>query len=91
MIRALLTSVIRLLDLELDGAPSMQPSRPLRPAATRRWRRTPRPRPMSGNSSKPMMRRGTPPRPPRDATFNPEQLMQDLETFLRQERERGAE
>jgi hypothetical protein len=31
------------------------------------------------------------PRPPRDDAFNSEQLMHDLEAFLRQERERGAE
>ena len=31
------------------------------------------------------------PRPRRDDDFNPEQLMHDLEDFLRQERERGAE
>jgi proteasome assembly chaperone (PAC2) family protein len=31
------------------------------------------------------------PRPQRDADFNPEQLMHDLEDFLRQERDRGAE
>ena len=39
--------------------PSMQPCRPFGRAATRRWRRTPRPRPMSGNWSRPMTRRGT--------------------------------
>ncbi len=31
------------------------------------------------------------PRPQRDSDFNPEQLMHELEDFLRQERERGAE
>ena len=31
------------------------------------------------------------PRPQRDDAFNPEQLMHDLEDFLRQERERGTE
>jgi hypothetical protein len=31
------------------------------------------------------------PRPRHDDTFNPEQLMHELENFLRQERERGAE
>jgi proteasome assembly chaperone (PAC2) family protein len=31
------------------------------------------------------------PRPQRDEDFNPEQLMHELEDFLRQERERGAE
>jgi proteasome assembly chaperone (PAC2) family protein len=30
-------------------------------------------------------------RPPRDDAFNPEQLMHELEDFLRQERDRGAE
>ena len=30
-------------------------------------------------------------RPRRDDAFNPEQLMHELEDFLRQERERGAE
>jgi hypothetical protein len=32
-----------------------------------------------------------PPRPPRDDDGHPEQLMRDLEDFLRQERDRGAE
>src|SRR6266404_4163669 len=31
------------------------------------------------------------PRPPRDDAFNPEQLMHELEEFLREEREGGAE
>ena len=31
------------------------------------------------------------PRPPRDEDFNPEQLMHELEDFLRQERDRGTE
>ena len=31
------------------------------------------------------------PRPRRDDDFNPEQLMHELEDFLRQERDRGAE
>ena len=39
--------------------PSMPPCRPFGPAATRRWPRTPRPRPMYGNWSRPMTRRGT--------------------------------
>ena len=30
-------------------------------------------------------------RPPHDDAFNPEQLMHELEDFLRQERNRGAE
>ena len=39
--------------------PSMRPCRPFGPAVTRQWRRTPRPRPMYGNWSRPMTRRGT--------------------------------
>jgi hypothetical protein len=31
------------------------------------------------------------PHPRRDDDFNPEQLMDELEDFLRQERDRGAE
>ena len=31
------------------------------------------------------------PRPRRDNDFNPEQLMHELEDFLRQERERGSD
>jgi hypothetical protein len=31
------------------------------------------------------------PHPRRDDDFNPEQLMRELEDFLRQERDRGAE
>ena len=37
-----------------------------------------------------MTRQGTR-RPPREDDFNPEQLMHELEDFLRQERDRGAE
>ena len=47
--QALLTTVTRLLDLELDVSPSMRPCRPFGPDATRPWRRTPPPRPMCGN------------------------------------------
>ena len=34
---------------------------------------------------------GDAPRPRRDDDFNPEQLMQELEDFLRKERDSGAE
>jgi len=55
--------------------------------ATRRWSRTPRPRPMCGSLSRAYDATGDEtPRPRRDDDFNPEQLMHELENFLRQER-----
>jgi len=66
--------------------------RPFGGAATRRWRRTPRPQAYVRQLEQAYDATGeTAPRPRREDDFNPEQLMHELEDFLRQERERGAE
>ena len=92
VIRALLTYVTRLLDLELDVAPldgavqaftTRCDQAVAEDAATQAYvRQLEQAYDATGDAT---------PHPPRDAVFNPEQLMQDLEAFLRQERERDAE
>ena len=90
--RALLTAVARLLDLELDVSPldaAVQAFRTrcdqavTQDAATQAYvRQLEQAYDAAGDAG---------PRPPRDDDFNPEQLMHELEDFLRQERERGSE
>jgi proteasome assembly chaperone (PAC2) family protein len=90
--RALLTTVARLLDLELDLSPFEAAVRAFRTqcdqavaqdAAVQAYIRQ-----LEQAYDAPGAE--TPP-PRRDDDFNPEQLMHELEDFLRQERERGAE
>ena len=90
--RALLTTLASLLDLALDVAPFE--------AAVRAFRRQCDQAVAHDASVQAYVREleqayDTPgdaaPRPRRDDAFNPEQLMHDLEDFLRQEREGGAE
>jgi proteasome assembly chaperone (PAC2) family protein len=90
--RALLTAVSRLLDLELDLSPFEAAVRAFRTqcdqavaqdAAVQAYVRQ-----LEQAYDAPGAE--TPP-PRRDDDFNPEQLMHELEDFLRQERERGAE
>ena len=90
--RALLTAVTRLLDLELDVSPFEAAVQAFRTqcdqavaqdAATQAYvRQLEQAYDATGDAT---------PRRPRDDAFNPEQLMHDLEDFLRQERDRGAE
>jgi hypothetical protein len=90
--RALLTTVARLLDLELDLSPLEAAVRDFRTrcdqavaqdAATQAYvRQLEQAYDATGDET---------PRPRRDDDFNPEQLMHELEDFLRQERDRGAE
>jgi proteasome assembly chaperone (PAC2) family protein len=90
--RALLTTVAHLLDLELDVAPFEAAVRAFRTqcdqavaqdAAVQAYvRQLEQDYDAPGDEA---------PRPRRDEDFNPEQLMHELEDFLRQERERGAE
>ena len=90
--RALLTTVAHLLDLELDVAPFEVAVRAFRTqcdqavaqdAAVQAYvRQLEQDYDAPGDET---------PHPRRDDDFNPEQLMHDLEDFLRQERERGAE
>ena len=89
---ALLTTVARLLDLELDVSPLHAAVQAFRTrcdqavaqdAATQAYvRQLEQAYDATGDET---------PRPRRDDAFNPEQLMHELEDFLRQERDRGAE
>ena len=90
--RALLTAVAHLLDLELDVAPFEAAVRAFRTqcdqavakdAAVQAYvRQLEQDYDATGDAA---------PRPRRDDDFNPEQLMHELEEFLRQERDGGAE
>jgi len=90
--RALLTAVTRLLGLELDVSPFEAAVQAFRTqcdqavaqdAATQAYvRQLEQDYDAAGTEAL---------RPRRDDAFNPEQLMHELEDFLRQERERGAE
>jgi proteasome assembly chaperone (PAC2) family protein len=90
--RALLTAVSRLLDLELDVSPFEAAVRAFRTqcdqavaqdAAVQAYvRQLEQDYDAPGDAA---------PRPRRDDAFDPEQLMHELEDFLRQERDRGAE
>jgi proteasome assembly chaperone (PAC2) family protein len=92
MRQALLTTVARLLDLELDVSPlegTVQAFRTrcdqavAQDAATQAYvRQLEQAYDATGDKT---------PRPRRDDDFNSEQLMHELEDFLRQERDRGAE
>jgi len=92
MRQALLTAVARLLDLELDVSPldaAVQAFRTrcdqavAQDATTQAYGRQ-----LEQAYDAP---EDETPHPRRDDAFNPEQLMHELEDFLRQERERGAE
>jgi proteasome assembly chaperone (PAC2) family protein len=90
--RALLTAVTRLLDLELDVAPLDAAVQAFRTrcdqavaqdaAIQASVRQLEQAYDTTGDET---------PHPRRDDAFNPEQLMHELEDFLRQERDRGAE
>jgi proteasome assembly chaperone (PAC2) family protein len=92
MRQALLTTVARLLDLDLDVAPLDAAVQAFRrrcdqavaqDAATQAYvRQLEQAYDATGDETL---------RPRRDDAFNPEQLMHELEDFLRQERDRGAE
>jgi proteasome assembly chaperone (PAC2) family protein len=90
--RALLTTLADLLDLELDMAPLE--------AAVQAFRTRCDQAVAQDEATQTYVRQleqaydapsDAAPRTRRDADFNPEQLMHELEDFLRQERERGAE
>ena len=92
MRQALLTTVARLLDLDLDVSPLDAAVRAFRTrcdqavaqdAATEAYvRQLEQAYDATGDET---------PHPRRDDAFHPEQLMHELEDFLRQERDRGAE
>jgi proteasome assembly chaperone (PAC2) family protein len=79
MRQALLTAVARLLDLELDVSPLDAAVQAFR---TRCDQAVAQAYDVTGDET---------PHSRRDDAFNPEQLMHELEDFLRQERDRGAE
>jgi hypothetical protein len=90
--RALLTAVSRLLDLELDVSPFEAAVRAFQTqydqavaqdAAVQAYVRQLEQAYDAPGAEEPRLRR--------EDDFNPEQLMHELEDFLRQERERGAE
>jgi proteasome assembly chaperone (PAC2) family protein len=90
--RALLTTLADLLDLDLDLAPLA--------AAVQAFRTRCDQAVAQDDATQAYVRQleqaydapsDAAPRPRRDADFNPEQLMHELEDFLRQERDRGAE
>jgi hypothetical protein len=92
MRQALLTTVARLLDLELDVSPL--------DAAVQAFRTRCDQAVAQDAAIQAYVRQleqaydatmDEAPRQRRDDAFNPEQLMHELEDFLRQERERGAE
>jgi proteasome assembly chaperone (PAC2) family protein len=90
--RALLTTVAHLLDLELDVAPFEAAVRAFRTqcdqAVAQDAAVQAHVRQLEQDYDAPGAEA---PRPRRDEDFNPEQLMHELEDFLRQERERGTE
>ena len=90
--RALLTTVSRLLDLELDMAPLEATVQAFRTRCDQAVAQDAAARAYVHQLEQAYDTTGdTAPRPPRDDDFNPEQLMHDLEDFLRQERDRGTE
>jgi len=90
--RALLTTVSRLLDLELDMAPLEATVQAFRTRCDQAVAQDAATKAYVHQLEQAYDTTGdTVPRPPRDDDFNPEQLMHDLEDFLRQERDRGTE
>lgn len=90
--RALLTTVSRLLDLELDMAPLEATVQAFRTRCDQAVAQDAAARAYVHQLEQAYDTTGdTVPRPPRDDDFNPEQLMHELEEFLRQEREGGTE
>ena len=90
--RALLTAVSRLLDLELDVSPFEAVVRAFRTQCDQAVAQDAAVQAYVWQLEQDYDATGDEtPRPRRDDDFNPEQLMHELEDFLRQERDRGAE
>ncbi len=90
--RALLTAVSRLLDLELDLSPFEAAVRAFRTQYDQAVAQDAAIQAYVGQLEQDYDATGDEtPRRRREDDFNPEQLMHELEDFLRQERERGAE
>jgi hypothetical protein len=89
--RALLTMVAHLLDLELDVAPFEAAVRAFRTQCDQAVAQDAAIQAYVRQLEKEYDGMGeAEPRPARDADFNPEQLMHELEDFLRQERDGGT-
>jgi hypothetical protein len=90
--RALLTTVARLLDLELDLSPFEAAVRAFRTQCDQAVAQDAAVQAYVRQLEQAYDAPGAETSPPRrDDDFNPEQLMHELEDFLRQERDRGAE
>ena len=92
MRQALLTAVARLLDLELDVSPLDAAVQAFRTRCDQAVAQDAATQAYVGQLEQAYDATGEAgPRPHRDDAFNPEQMMHELEDFLRQERDRGAE
>jgi proteasome assembly chaperone (PAC2) family protein len=90
--RALLTYVTRLLDLELDMSPLEKAVQAFRTRCDRAVAQDTTTQAYVGQLEQDYDTTGDEtPRPPRDDDFNSEQMMHELEDFLRKERDRGTE
>jgi len=89
--RALLTAVAHLLDLELDVSPFETAVRAFRTQCDQAVAQDAAVQAYVRQLEQDYDATGDAPRPRRDEDFNPEQLMHELEEFLRQEREGGAD
>ena len=92
MRQALLTAVARLLDLELDVSPLDAAVQAFRTRCDQAVEQDATTQAYVQQLEQAYdATRDETPRPRRDDDFHPEQLMHELEDFLRQERDRGAE
>ncbi len=89
--RALLTAVAHLLDVELDVSPFEAAVRAFRTQCDQAVAKDAPIQTYVRQLEHDYDATGDVPRPRREDDFNPEQMMHELEEFLRQERDRGAE
>ena len=89
--RALLTAVAHLLDVALDVSPFEAAVRAFRTQCDQAVAKDAAIQTYVQQLEHDYDATGDVPRPRREDDFNPEQMMHDLEEFLRQERDRGAE
>jgi len=89
--RALLTAVAHLLDVALDVSPFEAAVRAFRTQCDQAVAKDATIQTYVRQLEHDYDATGDVPRPRREDDFNPEQMMHDLEEFLRQERDRGAE
>ena len=89
--RALLIAVASLLDLELDVAPFEAAVRAFRTQCDQAVAQDAAVQAYVRQLEQDYDATGNAPRPRRDDDFNPEQLIHELEEFLRKERDKGSE